>query len=342
MVDVTTMAWGLTVLTLCFGLRAPPKESYCARRLLVVAAEPDGDGCGDAGAARIVAALESVRRGCFEVVAVVPTRDAAKFTPELLRASKIWGIIITARARRALISEQIQAWRGYHLYDDAAFWESLLRRVDIDQSGTVGRRGGLRAPGRVEVARARSGDILLGVVMLVLAAPLMAVSALLIKLDSSGPVLYRQERVGFQGETFTLLKFRSMYVDAEARGPVWAAPRDPRVTRVGAFMRLTRIDELPQIWNILSGEMSFIGPRPERPHFVEQLSEVVPRYRERCLVKPGLTGWAQVNYPYGASVEDGRAKLSYDLYYIKHRNCILHAMILLSTIRVIIFQEGAR
>ncbi|MDP9085503.1 MAG: sugar transferase, partial [Pseudomonadota bacterium] len=144
------------------------------------------------------------------------------------------------------------------------------------------------------------------------------------------------------GKSFTLLKFRSMRANAEASGPKWAQQRDPRVTRVGSFMRKTRIDELPQLLNILRGEMSFIGPRPERPHFVEQLSEAIPFYHERARVKPGLTGWAQVNYPYGASVEDARAKLSYDLYYVKNRNLVMDILILLSTVRVILFQEGAR
>jgi lipopolysaccharide/colanic/teichoic acid biosynthesis glycosyltransferase len=170
----------------------------------------------------------------------------------------------------------------------------------------------------------------------------MLLTALAIRLDSPGPILYRQERVGLGGGTFTVLKFRSMRTDAEARGPVWAAQRDPRVTRVGSFIRLTRIDELPQLLNVLRGEMSFIGPRPERPHFVEQLEQALPFYRDRALVKPGLTGWAQVNYPYGASVEDARAKLSYDLYYVKHRSLLLDLMILLATVRVVLFQRGAR
>jgi lipopolysaccharide/colanic/teichoic acid biosynthesis glycosyltransferase len=155
-------------------------------------------------------------------------------------------------------------------------------------------------------------------------------------------VLYRQERVGLHGRPFTILKFRSMHADAEARGPVWAAQRDPRVTRVGAFIRLARIDELPQLLNILRGEMSFIGPRPERPHFAAQLEQTVPLYRNRTLVKPGLTGWAQVNYPYAASVEDARAKLSYDLYYIKHRSLQLDLLILAATVPVVLFGRGAR
>jgi lipopolysaccharide/colanic/teichoic acid biosynthesis glycosyltransferase len=133
-----------------------------------------------------------------------------------------------------------------------------------------------------------------------------------------------------------------MQIDAEARGPAWAAQGDPRVTRVGAFIRRMRIDELPQLINVLKGEMGFVGPRPERPHFVDQLAEVIPFYRDRACVKPGITGWAQVNYPYGASIEDARQKLSYDLYYVKHRNLFLDLLILFATVRVILFQEGAR
>ena len=195
---------------------------------------------------------------------------------------------------------------------------------------------------RLTALLSRAGDVVTCLVFLVATLPLMLVVALLVGLESRGPVLYRQERVGKGGRPFTLLKFRSMRVNAEALGPAWAQQRDPRVTRVGSFMRRTRIDELPQLINILRGEMSFIGPRPERPHFVEQLAAAIPFYRERARVKPGLTGWAQVNYPYGASVEDARAKLSYDLYYVKNRSPLLDLLILLSTVRVILFQEGAR
>jgi len=164
----------------------------------------------------------------------------------------------------------------------------------------------------------------------------------LIRLESPGPVLYRQQRVGQRGRVFTLLKFRSMRVDAEARGPTWAAQHDPRVTRVGGFIRRTRIDERPQLINVLRGEMSFVGPRPERPHFVDQLAEIIPFYRDRTSIKPGITGWAQVNYPYGASIDAARQKLSYDLYYVKHRSLFLDALIVVATVRVILFQEGAR
>jgi lipopolysaccharide/colanic/teichoic acid biosynthesis glycosyltransferase len=171
----------------------------------------------------------------------------------------------------------------------------------------------------------------------------MLLTALAVKLDSPGPVFYRQQRVGLHGRPFTVLKFRSMTVNAEAAGrAVWAQRKDPRVTGVGGFIRLTRIDELPQLLNVLQGAMSFIGPRPERPHFVEQLVQVIPFYAERSTVKPGITGWAQVNYPYGASIEDAREKLSYDLYYVKNRSVFLDLLILLATVRVILFQEGAR
>jgi lipopolysaccharide/colanic/teichoic acid biosynthesis glycosyltransferase len=166
---------------------------------------------------------------------------------------------------------------------------------------------------------------------------------LAIKADTRGPVLYRQQRTGAYGRTFTLLKFRSMAVDAEASGsPRWAQQQDPRITRVGRFIRGARIDELPQLANVIRGEMSLVGPRPERPHFVEQLTRAIPFYRQRAYVKPGLTGWAQVNFPYGASVEDAREKLAYDLYYVKNRSLMLDLIILVSTIRVVLFREGAR
>jgi lipopolysaccharide/colanic/teichoic acid biosynthesis glycosyltransferase len=156
-------------------------------------------------------------------------------------------------------------------------------------------------------------------------------------------VFYRQERVGLFGKCFILFKFRSMTANAEPGGaPRWASKRDNRVTRIGSFIRSTRVDELPQLLNVLTGEMSFVGPRPERPHFVEQLAGIIPFYTERSYVKPGITGWAQVNFPYGASIEDSKEKLSFDLYYIKNRSLVLDVMILFSTIRVILFREGAR
>ncbi len=185
-------------------------------------------------------------------------------------------------------------------------------------------------------------DIVASLAGMALASPLMILTAIAIRLESRGPVIYLQERVGLHGRTFRILKFRSMRSDAETHGPVWAGENDPRVTRVGRIIRKLRIDETPQFFNILRGEMSLIGPRPERPQFVQQLEELIPYYSERHLVKPGLTGWAQVCYPYGASFEDAREKHQYDLYYIKNQSPLLDAIILLETARVVLFGRLSR
>ncbi len=173
--------------------------------------------------------------------------------------------------------------------------------------------------------------------------PVMLLTVLAIKLDSRGPIFYVQERVGKQGRTFKIIKFRSMQVGAEAKsGPMWAEEGDPRVTRVGRIIRKLRIDELPQFINVIRGDMNFVGPRPERPVFVDRLSAIVPYYSQRHVVKPGLTGWAQIKYPYGASVEDAVEKLRYDLYYIKNQSLLLDAFIMFETIKIIIFGRGGR
>jgi exopolysaccharide biosynthesis polyprenyl glycosylphosphotransferase len=330
---------GLIVLGLagCGLFLLAVRAGLFVRRLLVIGAGPD-----DAAAARLLAALRSSRRGGFQVISVLPAGEAARFTPALLKERKVWGIIVTDSARNCLLPRQQAAWRGCRLYGEAEFWEGRLGRIDIERPASVA--GLPRRPARqaVDAALIRGGDILLSLALLLFTLSLMLVTAVLIKLDSPGPVLYRQQRVGLHGRLFTVLKFRSMGVDAETRGPVWAARLDPRVTRVGAVIRLARIDELPQLFNVLRGEMSFIGPRPERPHFVDRLAGAMPLYHERNRVKPGLTGWAQVNYPYGASVEDARAKLSYDLYYVKYRSLKLATLILFSTVWVVLFRKGAR
>lgn len=196
---------------------------------------------------------------------------------------------------------------------------------------------------RLEHVLHRGLDIFASLALLLLTLPLMLVVALAIKLDSRGPVFYRQERVGRHHRIFNILKLRSMTVDAEKPGSaVWAAERDSRVTRVGRFIRLTRIDEIPQAINILRGEMAFVGPRPERPVFVKQLTAAIPHYADRAAVRPGLTGWAQVKRPYGASIEDARDKLSYDLGYIRKRSLWLDLRIILATVRVVLQQAGAR
>jgi exopolysaccharide biosynthesis polyprenyl glycosylphosphotransferase len=265
---------------------------------------------------------------------------------EFVRRQRIWGIVV-AHDGPAPISHEIlleNKLRGVPVLDDISFQERHLGRVELE---TVDANWLLFADGfhngmMARIAR-RALDIVVASLILVAALPLMLLTAMMIKCDSRGPVLYRQERTGLHGRSFTLLKFRSMTVDAEAAGcPQWAQLRDPRVTRVGAFIRACRIDELPQLLNILRGDMSMVGPRPERPEFTGDLARIIPFYNHRCYVKPGLTGWAQVNYPYGASIEDAREKLAYDLWYVKNRGLLLDVVILLSTVRVVLFGEGAR
>jgi sugar transferase (PEP-CTERM system associated) len=185
-------------------------------------------------------------------------------------------------------------------------------------------------------------DVVLSIVGLVLSFPLMVLAVIAIKLDSPGPILYRQRRVGQRNQIFTIMKFRSMRIDAETEGPKWAEKDDPRITRIGKIIRKLRIDELPQFINILRGEMTFVGPRPERPEFVEMLEQQIPYYSQRHLVKPGLTGWAQIRYPYCASVEDAVQKLQYDLYYIKNQSLMLDMITLFETTRIVLFGRGAR
>jgi exopolysaccharide biosynthesis polyprenyl glycosylphosphotransferase len=185
-------------------------------------------------------------------------------------------------------------------------------------------------------------DILFSLGLIVFMAPLLVLTAIAIKLDSNGPLLYRQRRVGFGGKEFEVFKFRSMVTDAETNGPQYASINDARITRVGHFIRKFRIDEIPQTINVLKGDMSFVGPRPERPEFVRDLEQEIPLYHCRHLVKPGITGWAQVKYEYAASVEGARNKLRYDLYYIRHFSPALDLLIVLMTVRVALFGLGSR
>jgi exopolysaccharide biosynthesis polyprenyl glycosylphosphotransferase len=178
---------------------------------------------------------------------------------------------------------------------------------------------------------------------LLLVLPLLPLMALAVKLTSPGPVLYRQKRVGRYGVLFDCYKFRTMRADAEAEaGPTWAGDDDPRTTPVGRVLRLTRLDEIPQLWNVLRGDMGFVGPRPERPEFVEWLSREIPYYHLRHIIRPGLTGWAQVRYQYGASLEESKEKLRYDLYYIKNISLSLDLLIVLHTIKIVLLGRGSR
>jgi exopolysaccharide biosynthesis polyprenyl glycosylphosphotransferase len=185
-------------------------------------------------------------------------------------------------------------------------------------------------------------SFLVSAVLILLTLPLLPLIALLIKLDSHGPVFHRQERVGKDGKLFTLWKFRSMHQDAEKEsGPVWSGPQDARVTRVGKYLRRLRLDELPQLYNIIKGDMSLVGPRPERPHFVTKLTDIIPFYNIRHSVKPGVTGWAQIKYSYGNSVEDAIEKLQYDLFYIKNMSSLLDAVIIFDTAKTVLVRRGS-
>jgi sugar transferase (PEP-CTERM system associated) len=230
-----------------------------------------------------------------------------------------------------------------NIEEGASFYERITGRVSLNM---------VRPSWLIFSGRGRSTKIsevsrnvvhwLVALIGAILSLPIVLVTAVLIKLESKGPVFYKQERVGKNGRVFILTKFRSMRVDAEEAGPVWASKKDTRTTRVGRVIRKIRVDEIPQFWNILKGEMSFVGPRPERPHFVSQLAEEIPFYEQRHLIAPGLTGWAQIKYPYGASIEDARQKLQYDLFYIKNHGLFLDAIIMFETIKIILFGRGAQ
>jgi sugar transferase (PEP-CTERM system associated) len=232
--------------------------------------------------------------------------------------------------------------RGIGVEDWPTFYERATGKIlvtAVRPSWLIFSDGFVKTP-RTEIIK-RLFDVTMSLVGLILALPLMAAAAIAIKLESAGPVFYRQPRLGKNGCVFILNKFRSMRADAEREtGPVWSTHRDPRITRVGALLRRTRLDELPQLFNVLVGHMSFIGPRPERPEFVAELQKQIPYYMERLAVKPGVTGWAQVRYEYGSSIEDAVEKLQYDLYYIKNLSLFLDLLIVLNTVQVVLFARG--
>lgn len=233
---------------------------------------------------------------------------------------------------------------GVHVNDFSSFLERETGRVDLDtvNPSWLIFSDGFSSGRAISGAAKRVFDIVASSLLLALSAPVILLFAVLVTVDSKGPAFFRQRRVGLYGEGFDVIKLRSMRTDAEADGAQWAQKDDPRVTRLGRFLRKTRIDELPQTWSVLKGEMSFVGPRPERPEFVSELEQQLPYYAERHMVKPGITGWAQINYPYGASTEDSRHKLEYDLYYAKNYTPFLDLLILLQTLRVVLWHEGAR
>jgi sugar transferase (PEP-CTERM system associated) len=254
-------------------------------------------------------------------------------------------IAIDDRRKGIPVDEVLQCkMHGIEIIDDAVFLERQLGKIRIDAlrpSNVIYADGFTQAV--LKQTQKRILDIVLATLLAVPTLPIMLLAALAIVLESGAPIFYRQRRVGLHGKVFFVYKFRSMVQDAERAGEaVWARTGDTRITRVGKFMRKSRIDELPQLFNVLKGDMCFVGPRPERPEFVEQLARAIPYYDLRHHVKPGITGWAQVSYPYGASIEDSREKLQYDLYYLKNYSLFLDVNILLQTVQVILWGKGAR
>ncbi|WP_138379641.1 TIGR03013 family XrtA/PEP-CTERM system glycosyltransferase [Luteithermobacter gelatinilyticus] len=234
---------------------------------------------------------------------------------------------------------------GCEVTDSSSFIEQQTGTLNLDtiSPGWLIFADGFGGGKKFDLALKRLFDISASLLVLLSTMPILILTAILVKTTSRGPIFYRQQRVGLNGKYFDVMKFRSMTMDAEKDGiPQWAGKNDSRVTAVGRVIRTTRIDEIPQVFNVLRGDMSFVGPRPERPYFVEKLGKKIPYYHERHRVKPGITGWAQLNYPYGASEEDARRKLEYDLYYIKNYSVFLDFLILIQTVRVVLWPDGVR
>jgi sugar transferase (PEP-CTERM system associated) len=272
------------------------------------------------------------------------TADDLTNTVKLLRATSI---VVAMGDRRGKLPVDVLLslkCRGLRVQDGVDVYEAITGKVPIESI----RLGWLLfSPGchasRFHLAYKRSASILVSIIGLLLSLPLLPFIILAIKLTSSGPALYRQKRVGCEGVIFYCYKFRTMRADAEAdTGATWASDDDPRITRIGKFLRMSRLDEIPQLWNVLKGDMSLVGPRPERPEFTEFLSREIPYYRLRHTVRPGITGWAQIRYKYANSLEDAREKLRYDLFYIKNMSIGLVLLVFFQTIKVILFSQGAK
>jgi len=259
---------------------------------------------------------------------------------EFVQAHEVRSLIVATSLSRELHLLKVLRplrYQGMEILDYASYYERSAKEIPLDHIDDEWLMHAAMNASRIHIRNLkRMMDILAAAVGLLLALPIMLLTVIAIRLDSPGPVLFRQKRSGQEGKPYTLYKFRSMREDAETQsGAVWAGKEDPRVTRVGRFLRLSRIDEIPQLYNVLRGEMSLIGPRPERPEFIGELAERIPFYRERLLVPPGITGWAQVNYPYTASIRAARRKVQYDLYYIKHMSLFLDVVIMLRTLKTI-------
>jgi sugar transferase (PEP-CTERM system associated) len=278
---------------------------------------------------------------------LAPVKVTGNALNEKARAAGVKKVIVALSEKRGRLPiRELLHCRldGVEVIDGNSFIEMLTGKLivrNLNPGWLIFSEGFHKSP--VEGVFKRSADILLSLVLLSLLSPLMAVVAALIKMDSKGPVLFSQQRAGKGRNIFKIYKFRSMVQGAEdATGPVWAGEDDPRITRIGKIIRRLRIDELPQIWNVLKGDMSFVGPRPEREVFIKELVKYIPYYDARLTVKPGLTGWAQINFSYGASVEDAVEKLNYDLFYIKNMSFLMDMLIILRTVKIVMFGRGAR
>jgi sugar transferase (PEP-CTERM system associated) len=321
------------------------------RRLLVL---------GAGKRAQRIKDLEARPGSGFVVVGYISLDSAKKVIPEAIDRAAIYNladyveklatsevVLALEERRNALPLDDLLRIKttGVHVNEISSFLERETGRVDLDSVNPSWLifSDGFSSGRRLSSIAKRLFDLVASLLLLLGTAPLILLFAILVKLESRGPAFYRQKRVGLFGQDFDVLKLRSMRTDAEVEGKaVWASKDDPRVTRIGKFIRLVRIDELPQIWCVLKGQMSFVGPRPERPEFVHDLEKQLTYYAERHMVKPGITGWAQINYPYGASIEDARHKLEYDLYYAKNYTPFLDILIIMQTLRVVLWPDGAR
>jgi sugar transferase (PEP-CTERM system associated) len=341
-------------VTLLWGLEL----SFLKRRVLIVGGSAESESVVDfisthgTSHLRCVGHIRSLRpvqdatiaRGNVALQAE-PIAETATLS-DVAHALRAEEIVVAVSDKRGLPMWQLLECKlqGIQVTDYLAFWERETGQLDLQTVGPgwLALTDGFRLNWSRRIIK-RLIDIAVSLVFLIAALPVGVLVGLLIKLDGKGPIFYRQERVGKDGKIFRIWKFRSMRVDAENDGvPRWASIGDDRITPVGRLIRKLRLDELPQVINVLQGDMSFIGPRPERPFFVEQLRKQVPLYDLRHRVQPGITGWAQVNHPYGASIEDAKRKLAYDLYYVKNQDSILDLIILLQTVRVFLFSHGSR
>jgi sugar transferase (PEP-CTERM system associated) len=326
------------------------RDSHLVERVLIVGSGPVARIVADQirgqhdFAYRLVGMLEEATPSTQP--AGVPVLGTVADLPRIIATHDVNRVVVSLADRRGAFPSRdlLQAkLSGVRVEDAATIYERITGKIlteGLKPSWLIFSDGFCTS--HVTRAIKRAVDVMIAGVGLVLAAPLIVVTALLVKIGSPGPVLYRQERVGENGRIFELYKFRSMRADAEDGTPIWAKENDERVTGVGRFIRLTRLDEMPQLWNVLRGDMSFVGPRPERPYFVDQLAAAIPFYMERHTVKPGVTGWAQVKYRYGASIEDAMEKLRYDLYYVKHLSIVFDLTIVIDTVKVILSGKGAQ